>query len=33
MIWASLSPGGRTGGWRISGVIRVSLYEFKSVQR
>ena len=29
MIWASLAPGSRAGGWGISGVIRVSLYEFR----
>ena len=33
MIWASLAPGGRADRWGISGVIRVSLYEFRSVQR
>ena len=33
MIWASLAPAGGAGGWGISGVIRVSLYEFRSVQR
>ena len=31
-IWASLAPGGRAGEG-ISGVIRVSIYEFRSVQR
>ena len=33
MIWASLAPGGGAGRWGISGVIRMSLYEFRSVQR
>ena len=31
MIWASSAPGGGAGGWGISVVIRVSLYEFRSV--
>ena len=33
MIWASSAPGGGAGEWWISVVIRVSLYEFRSVQK
>ena len=32
MIWASSALGGGAGGWGISVVIRMSLYEFRSVQ-
>ena len=28
-----LSTGGGAGGWRVSGVISYSLYEFRNVQR
>ena len=32
-IWASLAPGGGAGGWGLCRVIRVSLDEFRNVQR